>query len=38
MAPPWLQARVNDLLQLILFVAGWYFLQRWLLPRLGVPT
>jgi len=28
---------MNDLLQLALFVAAWLFVQRWLLPRLGVP-
>ncbi len=25
-------------LGLLLVVAGWYVLQLWLLPRLGVPT
>ena len=29
---------MNDLLKLVLFLAGWIVLQRWLLPRLGVPT
>ncbi len=22
----------------ILFVVGWFALQRWILPRMGVPT
>ena len=29
---------MNDLLQLLLFLAVWLFVQRWLLPKLGVPT
>jgi len=29
---------MNDALQLVLFVAAWFFVQRWLLPRLGVPS
>jgi len=29
---------MNETLQLVLFVAGWFFVQRWLLPRLGVPS
>jgi hypothetical protein len=29
---------MSDLLSLIAFVAGWYVLQRVLLPRMGVPT
>jgi hypothetical protein len=29
---------MSDLLQLVLFVAGWWVLQTWVLPRLGVPT
>ncbi len=29
---------MNDLLQLALFVAGWWVLQVWILPRFGVPT
>ncbi len=29
---------MSDLLQLVLFVAGWWVLQTWLFPRLGVPT
>jgi hypothetical protein len=27
-----------DLLKLFAVVAVWWFLQAWLLPRLGVPT
>jgi hypothetical protein len=27
-----------DLLTLLLVIAGWFLLQTWLLPRLGVPT
>ncbi len=29
---------MNDLLTLFLFLAAWIVLQRWILPRLGVPT
>lgn len=29
---------MSDLLQLVLFVAGWIILQRVILPRLGVPS
>ncbi len=29
---------MSDLLQLALFVAGWFVLQTWVLPKLGVPT
>lgn len=29
---------MSDALQLVLFIAGWFFIQRWLLPRLGVPS
>ena len=29
---------MNDYLFLLLFVVGWFVLQRWLLPKLGVPT
>jgi hypothetical protein len=28
----------RDALQLLLFLAAWYALQRWILPRLGVGT
>lgn len=29
---------MQDYLTLGLFLAGWFVLNRWLLPRLGVPT
>lgn len=29
---------MNDLAVLLLAFAAWLLLQRWLLPRLGVPT
>ncbi len=29
---------MSDLLQLALFIVGWFVLQTWVLPRLGVPT
>jgi hypothetical protein len=29
---------VSDLLQLALFFAGWWVLQAWVFPKLGVPT
>jgi hypothetical protein len=29
---------MNDLLQFVLFLAGWYVLQRWVLPRAGVSS
>jgi hypothetical protein len=29
---------MSDLLQLVLFLVGWWVLQAWVLPRLGVPT
>jgi hypothetical protein len=29
---------VKDLLFILLFVAAWFVLQMWVLPRLGVPT
>jgi hypothetical protein len=29
---------MKDLLILVAFLAAWVLLQRWLLPRLGVPT
>jgi len=29
---------MSDLLQLALFIAGWWALQTWVLPALGVPT
>lgn len=29
---------MNDILIMVAFLAAWVLLQRWLLPRLGVPT
>jgi hypothetical protein len=29
---------MNDLLLVVLLLSGWVALQRWILPRLGVPT
>jgi len=29
---------MSDFLQLILFIVGWWVLQTWVFPRLGVPT
>ncbi len=29
---------MNDLLMLVLVVAVWFFVQGWLLPRLGIST
>jgi p-aminobenzoyl-glutamate transporter AbgT len=29
---------MNDTLFIVLFVVGWFVLQRVLLPKLGVPT
>jgi len=29
---------MSDLLLLALVVAIWFFIQTWLLPKLGVPT
>jgi hypothetical protein len=29
---------MNDLLVLVIVVAVWFFLQGWLLPRLGIST
>jgi len=29
---------LDDLLQFILFFAGWIVLQRWILPKAGVPS
>lgn len=31
-------AAMDEWIRLLLFVAAWFALQRWLLPRLGVPT
>ena len=32
------EAVMNSLIWLIVFLAGWIVLQRWVLPRFGVPT
>ena len=29
---------MNDLLYLLAFLAVWIGVQRWLLPKMGVPT
>lgn len=29
---------MSDLLIFLLILAGWFFLQSWLLPRMGIPT
>jgi hypothetical protein len=29
---------MNDLLLLLIVIAAWFFLQGWLLPRLGIST
>jgi hypothetical protein len=29
---------MNDYLPLALFLVAWFALNRWILPRLGVPT
>jgi hypothetical protein len=29
---------LKDILIILAVVAGWYLLQAWILPRLGVPT
>jgi hypothetical protein len=29
---------MHDFLLFALFVAGWFALQTWILPRMGVPT
>jgi hypothetical protein len=29
---------MSDFLQLILFVVGWWVLQTWIFPRLGIQT
>ncbi len=29
---------MHDLLFVALFVAAWFALQTWILPRMGVPT
>jgi hypothetical protein len=30
--------KMNDLLMLVIVVAVWFFVQGWLLPRLGIST
>jgi hypothetical protein len=29
---------MNDVILFLLILVGWVVLQRWILPRLGVPT
>jgi hypothetical protein len=29
---------MRDAFLILAFLAGWFALQRWLLPRFGVPT
>jgi hypothetical protein len=29
---------MNSIIWLIIFIAFWIILQRWILPRFGVPT
>ncbi len=29
---------MNDTLIFILIIVGWFVLQRWILPRLGIST
>ena len=29
---------MSDLLIFLLILAGWFFLQGWLLPRMGIST
>jgi hypothetical protein len=29
---------MHDLLQFLLFFGGWIVLQRWILPKAGVPS
>jgi hypothetical protein len=29
---------MNDMLMLVILVAVWFFVQGWLLPRLGIST
>jgi hypothetical protein len=35
---PALTYSMNDLLLFVVLVAAWVAMQRWLLPRMGVPT
>ena len=32
------QTGMNDWVGIALLLAGWWLLQAWVLPRLGVPT
>jgi hypothetical protein len=32
------EAKMNDLLMLVIVIAVWFFVQWWLLPRLGIST
>lgn len=36
--PPWLEPTMSQILLLALLTVAWVILQRWILPRLGVPT
>ena len=29
---------MSEILEVLAIFAGWFILQRWILPRLGVPT
>ena len=33
-----MRGKMNDLLMLVFVVAVWFFVQGWLLPRLGIST
>jgi hypothetical protein len=35
---PALTYSMNDLLLFVVLVVAWVAMQRWLLPRMGVPT
>jgi hypothetical protein len=32
------RAKMSDLLMLVIVVAVWFFVQGWLLPRMGIST
>jgi hypothetical protein len=36
--PPNSRGNRMEYLVLLAFVAGWFILQMWVLPRMGVPT
>jgi hypothetical protein len=38
MHPPIYKVRMPDWILILLFAAAWFVVNRWLLPRLGVPT